>query len=143
MQVTIKLNKQAIKKIENAVHESAVETMESLNKDLNDSQTVPFDTGNMQNNETFVCDESDDDNKRIYVKLENSADQSRYLYYGKLMVDAETGRAWARKDTEKILTEKKLTFQKGRTDHWLEPYISGSKKNFIKDEFEKNLKGKI
>ena len=59
------------------------------------------------------------------------------------MVDAETGRPFARKDTEKILTEKKLTFQKGRTDHWLEPYISGSKKNFVKDEFEKNLKGKI
>lgn len=159
MQITIKLNKQAIKKIENAVHESAVEAMESLNKDLNDSQTVPFDTGNMQNNETFVCDESDDDNKRIYVKLENSADQSRYLYHGVKMVDSETGKGPAlvhdkhgaevgyrfRKGAKLKVKkpEEKLTFQKGRTDHWLEPYISGNKKDFIKNEFEKNLKGKI
>ena len=31
--------------------------------------------------------------------------------------------------------EEELTFQNGRTSHWLEPYISGSKKDFIRDKY--------
>lgn len=157
MKIQIKLNQKKINDIENAVKKSALETMEALHKDLNDSQTVPFDTGDMQNNQTFVCDESDD--KRICIRLDNSAIQSRYLYHGVKMVDSETRKGPAlvhdkhgaevgyrfRKGAKLKVKkpEEKLTFQKGRKDHWFEPYISGNKKNFVKDEFEKNLKGKI
>lgn len=38
------------------------------------------------------------------------APYARYLYYGKLMVDAETGSAWARKNSRKVLTDKNLVF---------------------------------
>ena len=39
---------------------------------------------------------------------------ARYLYHGKLMVDAETGSAWARKDSKKVLTQTPLQYQKDK-----------------------------
>lgn len=35
---------------------------------------------------------------------------ARYLYFGKLMVDPETGSSYARKGTTKVLTDKNLVF---------------------------------
>ena len=49
---------------------------------------------------------------------------ARYLYFGKLMVDAETGSAWGRKDENKVLTDKNLVFRKSvhrqAQSHWFE-----------------------
>lgn len=49
---------------------------------------------------------------------------ARYLYYGKLMIDPETGSAWARKGATKVLTDKNLVFTKSRhsmaQSHWFE-----------------------
>lgn len=49
---------------------------------------------------------------------------ARYLYYGKLMVDPETGSAYARKGTTKVLTDKNLVFttamHQGAQSHWFE-----------------------
>lgn len=49
---------------------------------------------------------------------------ARYLYYGKLMVDAETGSAWVRKNEHKVPTDKNLVFRKDvhpqAQSHWFE-----------------------
>ena len=49
---------------------------------------------------------------------------ARFLYYGKLMVDPETGSAWARKGVKKVLTDKNLVFSKAvhqqAQSHWFE-----------------------
>lgn len=49
---------------------------------------------------------------------------ARYLYYGKLMVDPETGSAWARKGATKVLADKNLVFRKDvhskAQSHWFE-----------------------
>lgn len=37
---------------------------------------------------------------------------ARYLYYGKLMVDPETGSSYAQKGATKVLTDKDLVFNK-------------------------------
>lgn len=37
---------------------------------------------------------------------------ARYLYYGKLMIDPETGSSYARKGTTKVATDKNLVFNK-------------------------------
>lgn len=49
---------------------------------------------------------------------------ARYLYFGKLMVDPETGSSWGRKGEHKVVTDRNLVF---RTDvnpqaqaHWFE-----------------------
>lgn len=50
--------------------------------------------------------------------------QSRYLYFGKLMVDPETGSSYAREGTTKVLTDKNLVFSKAMhaqaQSHWFE-----------------------
>lgn len=49
---------------------------------------------------------------------------ARYLYYGKLMVDPETGSPWAKRDAKKVLTDKNLVFSTAvhpqAQDHWFE-----------------------
>lgn len=127
MKVTIKLNPQKINDIENAVKKSALETMEALHSDLLKAKTMPFAGGNMQNNQTFVAVEGDDtiNGKDIYsVSIITDSPQARRLYY-----------------------HPEYSFQTGNNRnagaYWLEPYLTGNKKNFIKDEFEKILKGKI
>lgn len=35
---------------------------------------------------------------------------ARYLYYGKLMVDPDTGSPWAKKGATKVLTDRNLVF---------------------------------
>lgn len=49
---------------------------------------------------------------------------ARYLYYGKLMVDPETGSSWVRKGEHKVLTDRNLVFRKAvhpqAQAHWCE-----------------------
>lgn len=49
---------------------------------------------------------------------------ARYLYYGKLMVDPETGSAWVRKGASKVVTDKNLVFTQtvhpDAQDHWFD-----------------------
>ena len=60
-----------------------------------------------------------DGSKVIYL-----GPQSRYLYYGKLMVDPETGSSYAPKGGTKVLTDKDLVFSKAvhgqAQSHWFE-----------------------
>lgn len=48
----------------------------------------------------------------------------RFLYMGKVMVDPETGSAWARKGVKKVVTDKPLNYfdveHPDATDHWFE-----------------------
>ena len=49
---------------------------------------------------------------------------ARYLYYGKLMVDQNTGSSYAPKGGTKVLTDKNLVFNQAShpqaQDHWFE-----------------------
>jgi len=49
---------------------------------------------------------------------------ARYLYYGKLMIDPETGSAWAKKGATKVVTDKDLVFNQTvhpqAQSHWFE-----------------------
>ena len=60
-----------------------------------------------------------DENQIIYP-----GPYARYLYYGKLMVDPETGSSYAPKGATKVLTDKNLVFNKAMhsqaQDHWFE-----------------------
>lgn len=50
--------------------------------------------------------------------------QSRMLYNGKLMIDPNTGSAWASKGVTKVTTDRNLVFTKAyhseAQDHWFE-----------------------
>nr|DAQ61755.1 MAG TPA: Minor capsid protein [Caudoviricetes sp.] len=49
---------------------------------------------------------------------------ARYLYYGKLMVDPDTGSPWAQPGTVKVLTDRDLVFTQSvhpqAQAHWFE-----------------------
>lgn len=127
MKIEIKLDKQAIKNIENAAKAAALEAMEKLRKDLLDSETMPFDTGDMQSNQTFVSVEGEEtiNGEDTYsVSLVTGSPQARRLYY-----------------------HPEYQFQQGHNDNagalWLEPYINGDKKDFVKQEYIKALKGRL
>lgn len=116
MDIAIDFDDKALKRIEETAKRSAVSTLELLMTDLVSSEVMPFDTGDMQNNQTFVA-ESDDDK----VSLVTGSPQARRLYY-----------------------HPEYKFQQGKNSNagakWLEPYISGGKKDFIPETFAKLLK---
>lgn len=115
MKVTITLNYAKIRQIEQAALESAAEALEVLYTDLASSQTMPFDTGDMQNNQTFV--ESTDTG----AVLITGSPQARRLYY-----------------------HPEYNFQRGKNvnagAYWLEPYFTGEKKDFVQAEFTEIFK---
>lgn len=110
MKVEVTLNKAVLQRISDAAKAAAVDTMEQLYTDLVNSKTMPFDSGDMQNNQTFV------DSTESGAVLITGSPQARRLYY-----------------------HPEYNFQRGKNTnagaYWLEPYISGNKKNFIRDKY--------
>ena len=117
MKVEIKLDYKAIRKIEQAAKAAAVDTMEQLYTDLVNSKTMPFDRGNMQNNQTFV------DSTESGAVLITGSPQVRRLYYH-----------------PEYNFQQKEGANGSRGAYWLEPYITGSKKEFVQAEFTEIFK---
>ncbi len=75
MKVKVTLNKAVIQRISDAAKAAAVDTMEQLYTDLVNSKTMPFDSGDMQNNQTFV------EQTETGAVLITGSPQARRLYY--------------------------------------------------------------
>ncbi|MBQ6675728.1 MAG: hypothetical protein IJM75_06305 [Ruminococcus sp.] len=158
MGVEIKLDMAALAEIEKAVLDSAVAALETVKEDLVQSQTMPFDTGDMQNNQTFV------ESTETGAVLVTGSPQARRLYYHpELMVDSQTGagpfpikdssgnvKGFRYRKGAHLIPDPKgrmLNFQKGKNAnagaYWLEPYISGNKKDMAENAFSAELKGRL
>lgn len=137
IKVTVKLDKAAIAKLEKAVIDSAEAAMNQVVTEV--QNTAPLDQSGLIDS-IFVRTEKS--GNTVIATIDHSALYSRYLYYGKLMVDPNTRSAWAKSGIKKEVTDKKLKFRNNRTDHWLEPYITGDKKDFVKNSFAKIFKEK-
>ncbi len=118
MKVEVKWDPQFIKIIQEAAKTAAAEALEVTYSDLVESKTMPFDTGDMQNNQTFV------DKTENGAVLITGSPQARRLYY-----------------------HPEYNFQQGNNPNagakWLEPYISGEKKDFVANEFVKAFRRRI
>lgn len=101
--------------------QSLVETADAVKSDLQRSQTMPFDTGELQNRSTFV-----DDSKK------NS---------GKVSIVSDTPYA------RRLYMHPEYNFRKDKNKNaggeWFESYINGNKKDFTKKKFAKIMKGKL
>ena len=66
----------------------------------------------------------------------DATDYARYLYNGKLMIDPETGSAWARPQTIKIMTDQDLEYSRaahGKAgSHWFERAKEERKRTWLK-----------
>lgn len=115
MGIDVKLDMQAIKALEEAARLSAFSAMEQLHTDLVSAQTMPFDTGDMQNNQTFV------DQTEEGAVLVTGSPQARRLYY-----------------------HPEYNFQHGHNANagaaWFDPYISGDKSEFVQNAFTAEFK---
>lgn len=115
MKISINLDYAKIRRIEQAALASATETLEEVYTDMVASQTMPFDTGDMQNNQTFV------ESTETGAVLVTGSPQARRLYY-----------------------HPEYNFQQGKNSnagaYWLAPYITGGKKDFVRTEFAEIFK---
>lgn len=115
MGIEIKLDMQAIRGLEQAAVKAAEVAMEQTKTDLINSATMPFDTGDMQNNQTFV------DANENGASIVTGSPQARRLYY-----------------------HPEYNFQQGKNSNaggeWLEQYLTGDKKDFVQNKFTEIFK---
>jgi NAD+--asparagine ADP-ribosyltransferase len=115
---TVKLYPHAIKKLTDAQVKALEQTAEALHQDVVDSRVIPRDTGHLHKESTFV-DYSQ--SKNGTVSLVSQTPYARRLYY-----------------------HPEYNFRKTENPNaqgkWLEPWISGEKKDFCKDTYGKIYK---
>ena len=115
---TIKLNEAKLKELTKQQYVSLAQTADALVTDLRDSQTMPFDTGNLQNDSTFL---DDSQKEQVRVSVVSSTPYARRLYYHPEY-------------------NFKTTNNRNAGGKWFEPYISGNRTDFLKDAFAKLFK---
>ena len=72
----VELNYSVLNSLDNAQYEALAMTADATLTELRDRQTMPFDTGNLQNDSTFV-----DDSQRDKVSIVSSTPYARRLYF--------------------------------------------------------------
>ena len=78
IQVTsrVELNYSVLNMLDNAQFEALAMTADATLTELRDRQVMPFDTGNLQNDSTFV-----DDSQKTTVSIVSSTPYARRLYF--------------------------------------------------------------
>ena len=115
---TIKLNEAKLKELTRQQYISLAQTADALITDIRDEQLMPFDTGNLQNDSTFL-DDSQKEHGRVSVV--SSTPYARRLYYHPEY-------------------NFRTTNNRNAGGKWFEPYISGNRTDFLKDTFAKLFK---
>lgn len=121
MKVTSKVNNAKLKQISNNAEICLIKTADALKTHLIDSQTMPFDSGDLQNKYTFV---DDSQSNRGVVSVVSDTPYARRMYFHPEYNFKKTNNPYA-------------------GGMWFEPYISGSEKDFIKNTFKTFMKGQV
>ena len=116
--VKVNINQSKIKELTNAANIALVKTAELVLSDVRDAQVMPFETGDMQNDKTFVDDKDKDKGK---VAIVTDVPQARKLYY----------------HPEFNFSQDHNSNAKG---NWFDDWIDGNKKDFATDTFKKVYK---
>lgn len=118
MGVKIRLDARALNKLDGSVLKAAEMTMEALRTDVLSDQVMPYNAGTMQNDDTFT--DVWQDGETIHGALVTGSlgsPQARRLYF-----------------------HPEYNFQtinnRNAGGEWLEPWINGDKKDFVKDTFQ-------
>lgn len=114
MKVTVKMNQQALSTLAKAQRQALEMTGQQVLNDLRDSYTMPFDTGNLQNESTYM---DDSNSAKGNVGIVSDTPYARRLYF-----------------------HPEFNFQQGKNANagaeWFEPYISGEKARKVKEWFK-------
>lgn len=110
---TVTINTAKIKQLSEAAKTALAMTTDALKSEVVIDQVIPFDTGNLQQNNTSA-DTAETDQGKAYLTF--STVYARRLYY-----------------------HPEYNFQKTENPNakgkWLEDYITGSKQNFAKEKY--------
>ena len=121
MNVSVKLNHKAIENVKDIARQSLKETADAVKSDLVQSQTMPFDSGSLQNRNTFV---DDSEMKNDKVRIVSDTPYARRLYF-----------------------HPEYNYQKTKNKNaggqWFQPYIDGSKRAFAQNAFNRIMRGKM
>ena len=117
---TIKLNEAKLKELTRQQYVSLAQTEDALITDIRDEQLMPFDTGNLQNDSTFLDDSQKEQGR---VSIVSATPYARRLYYHPEYDFRHTNNAKA-------------------GGKWFEPYISGNKADFIVNAVKELFKRK-
>ena len=119
MSVKIELDARSLQELDKAVLRAAWLTVEALETDVIAAQVMPFNTGTMQNTNTFTDVQQRGD--KVEAVLITDSPQARRLYF-----------------------HPEYNFQKINNPNaggeWLNSWIDGNKKDFVPDTFAKFLK---
>lgn len=110
-----------INRIEADIRKALIKTADAVKTDLQQSQTMPFDTGQLQNRSTFVDDSKASSGKVLVV---SDTPYARRLYF----------------HPEYHFSDKENPNAGGA---WFEPYISGAKKDYAKKVFERFMRSSM
>lgn len=114
----IKLNAPKIKQLDRASITSLEKTVSALHTEVVNAQVMPFDTGNMQNNNTY---EDYSNSSKGKVSLITSSPQARRLFFHPEYNFQTTENANAQ-------------------GNWYEPWVSGKNKDFCEKTFSQFYK---
>ena len=133
MKVSVKLNHKNIAYIKNLANQALLETADALRSDLEQSQTMPYDTGSLQNRDGGI---SRNGERVLGTRVDKTKAKSG-------IVTVFSSSSYARR----LYFHPEYHFQ---TIHnpkaggmWFEPYISGNKKTFARKAFARIMKGKL
>ena len=114
MKVTTKMNQQALSTLSKAQRQALEMTGQQVLNDLRNAQTMPFDTGNLQNDSTYVDDSQSSEGR---VSIVSDTPYARRLYF-----------------------HPEYNFQQGKNPNagagWFDTYIDGDKARFVKELFK-------
>lgn len=118
MKVTTKMNQQALSTLSKAQRQALEMTGQQVLNDLRNAQTMPFDTGNLQNDSTYV---DDSNSSKGQVSVVSDTPYARRLYYN-----------------------PEYNFQQGKNPNagagWFDTYIDGDKAKEVKEWFKQLTK---
>lgn len=118
MKVTTKINRDFMNNYMKLAQDNLVKTADAIRTDLVQSQTMPFDTGELQNRSTFI----DDKKKKQYkVYIVSDTPYARRLYF-----------------------HPEYNFKQDKNPNaggmWFSPYITGEKKSYASKIFAQLMK---
>ena len=115
MNVKVKINHKNLVAIENIEAQALVKTADAIKTDVQQSQTMPFETGALQNRSTFVDKSQAKDFK---VSIVSDTPYARRLYF----------------HPEYNFNRE---HNKNAGGEWFEPYITGEKHDYAQRIFER------
>lgn len=135
MKVTSKVFPKEIAKINDKAFLTLIETADALHSDVVQSQTMPMDSGALQNRGGGVVQ-----NGKKTIKVEGTnLDINKRSKVVRVVSESPYAR--------RLYFHPEYNFRKHRNANagglWFDPYVDGNKKDFVPKTFAKLMKGKM